>query len=51
MHFMQFAGGAAFLLFTISMGFYTNAFIFYFTPWDLVYSTKGTDVSQIEDES
>ena len=48
---MQFAGGASFLLFTIYMGFYTNAFLFYLTPWDLVYSTKGTDVSKIEDES
>ena len=48
---MQLAGGASFLLFTIFMGFYTEAFFFYFTPWDLVHSVKGTDVSKIEDES
>ena len=48
---MQLAGGMAFLAFTIIMGFQLNAFVFYFTPWDLVYATRGTDVSQVEDES
>ena len=48
---MQLAGGASFLAFTIFMGFQLNAFVFYFTPWDLVYSVRGTDVSKVEDES
>lgn len=49
-HNMQFLGGAAFLAFTLACGYQLNAFIFNTTPWDIVYTVRGTDVSGIEDK-
>ena len=49
-HNMQFLGGVAFLAFTLACGYQLNAFIFNTTPWDIVYTVRGTDVSGIEDK-